>query len=476
MHKKLKLMIQRNMKYMMVIGVAILALPSCSIMRNYVQPNDVSRELFREYSGNDSTNIATLPYDEIFRDSILVQLINEGISNNPELLIAFQRIEQAEAYLGQSRAAFWPSFGFNAGVSHSRFSDAQNSGLGSQATQFQLGVSSSWEIDIWGTLRSVKKANMASLLQTEAAAHAIQTRIVSDIASYYFQLLALDQQIIIAQQTVFNWDSTVITMQALNEAGSVTAAAVVQSEAQRHAAEVLIPDLKQQLYEIENALSILLGRNPGRINRGLIDAQQVIDELKAGVPLQLLANRPDVQVAEYYYRASFHLTNQARASFYPSLTITADGGLSALNIADLIDPKAIAANIAGGLLQPLFNRRQLRTQLEVAKAEEQAAYLNFENSLLIAGAEVSDALFLYHSGLEKISVRTKQIASLQLSVEYTQELLLNGYANYNEVITARQSLLSAELGSVNDHLQLLLAVVSLYRSLGGGWQNPPLEP
>jgi outer membrane protein TolC len=259
-------------------------------------------------------------------------------------------------------------------------------------------------------------------------------------------------------------------MRALKEAARVTEAAVVQSEAQRYAAEVTIPDLKQSIRETENALSILLGRVPSAIQRGNLENQATAAVLQTGVPAQLLANRPDVQQAELNFRYFFELTNVARASFYPSLSITGSAGLSALSPANLFRPGAIAASIGAGLTQPIFNQRLNRTRLAVAKAQQQEALLNFENTLLIAGREVSDAMSLYETAIEKMNIRSSQMSALQTSVQYSQELLRNGFANYTEIITARQSLLQAELGGVNDRLQQLQATVNLYRSLGGGWR------
>ena len=192
--------------------------------------------------------------------------------------------------------------------------------------------------------------------------------------------------------------------------------------------------------------------------------------LQTGVPAQLLANRPDVQEAELNFRYYFELTNVARAYFYPTLSITGSAGLSALSLSNFFDAGAIAASIGAGLTQPIFNRRANKTRLEVAKAQQQEALLGFKNTLLIAGREVSDAISLHETALEKINIRSKQMEALRNSVAYSQELLENGFANYTEIITARQSLLQAELGSVNDRLQQLQAVVDLYRSLGGGWR------
>lgn len=447
-----------------------LVISSCSVLRSYERPKTTETNTFRNQQNADTTTIANLPYTQIFSDTILQNLIQEGLANNLDLQVAYTRIQQTQALYAQSRAAFLPSLDANAGVTKSKLSDAQGFGIRTQQTLFQLGVSSSWEADIWGRLKSSRRANLATLLQTETAARTIQTTIVAAIANNYYLLLALDQQVAITEQTVRNWDATVISMKELKEAARVTEAAVVQSEAQRYAVEVTIPDLKQQILETENLLSILLGRTSAPINRSLLASQQPFADLATGIPAQLLANRPDLQEAEYTYRNTFELTNVARTAFYPSLSLTGSAGFSSLSLENLINPAALAASIGAGLTQPIFNHHRNKTNLEVATAQQQAALLNFRNAYLVAGQEVSNALSLHEKAVQKMTVRTNQINALQLSVEYTEELLSNGFANYNEVITARQSLLTAELGSVNDKLQQLQATVNLYRSLGGGWQ------
>jgi outer membrane protein, multidrug efflux system len=451
-----------------IFVVAILG-ASCKVTNVYKQPVINTDSLFRDVSTTDTTTIADLHWNDFFRDTILKTLIAEGINNNPNLQIAFTRIQQSQAYYLQSRAAFLPTLNANVGVTTSTFSKTQANGL-PNATQYQLGISSSWETDIWGKLSSSKRANLANLLQTQSAARAIQTNLVASIANYYYSLLALDQQLAITQQTVNNWDTTVQTMQALKEAAVVTEAAVVQSEAQRYAAEVTIPDLQQNIKENENALSILLGHAPSRIIRGTIDNQPIIPLLETGVPAQLLSNRPDVMEAEQNFRYYFELTNVARSYFYPSLVITGSAGVNALSVSNLFRPGALAASIGAGLAEPIFNQRANKTRLEVAKSQQQGALLNFQNVLLNAGLEVSNAMSLYQKAIDKISIRANQMTALQKSVEYTQELLQNGFANYTEIITARQSLLQAQLGSVNDRLQQLQASVNLYTSLGGGWK------
>lgn len=448
--------------------VGIIFLSSCGITKQYTTPDLNIDSLYRGVNQPDTNSIAHLLWDEIYSDPLLQQLIQTGLDNNPDLEIAYLNIQKAQSYFNQSKAAFLPSLSFTTGVDQSRLPEAQRFSGGSNIAQYSIGASSTWEADIWGQLKSSKRAELTNLLATTEAARAVKTRLIATIASYYYQLLAMDEQLEITKKTVENWDKTVITMQALKEAATVTEAAVVQSEAQRYAAEVTIPDLEQAIREMENALSVLLGRQPEEIKRSEISDQVLPGSLNTGIPAQLLANRPDVFQAELLFRQHFELANVARTYFYPSISISGSAGFNSQNTANLFDPVSFLASIGAGLTQPIFNKRLNKTRLEVALLEQETALVNFKATLLEAGREVSDALALYETSNHKISVRLKQIDALEKAVDYSQELLENGFANYTEVITARQSLLQAELSSVNDRLERLISVVNLYRSLGGG--------
>jgi len=466
----MRIMTKRVLRYILFATFLGVFISSCRVTQPYQVPEISTEGLFRDGTSSDTNSIANLPWQSVFQDETLQELITRGLSHNPDLLSAYIRIQQAEAYYNQSRAAFLPDLSLSAGVTESKVPQSQRFDGNSARTLYNVGLSTVWEADIWGRLSSSKRAEFANLLQTEAAARAIQTRLISTIATYYYSLMAMDQQLQITEKTIRNWDTTVVTMRALKEAATVTEAAVVQSEAQRYAAEVTIPDLNQAIRETENALSILIGSAPGEISRGELFDKLNLVSVETGVPSQLLANRPDVMQAELNFRSQFELTNVARAAFYPSLAITASGGYNSLDINSLFDPASLIASIGGSLTQPIFNRRANKTRLEVAVARQREALLNFQNTLLTAGKEVSDALSLYETARQKTTVRAKQTDALRKSVAYSQELLENGFANYTEVITARQSLLQAELASIDDRLQQLRATIDLYRSLGGGWK------
>lgn len=457
------------------IGIGLLSLSAC-VTQKYERPAELKTEgLYRDVASADTANIADLPTSTLFTDPQLQALIKEGIANNLDLKKALERMKSAEANLQLSKTAFLPSLNLDLSVADNKVSKAaQNfpSGLNinTETQLYKAQLSTAWEIDVWGKLGSAKRSAVAAYLQTEAAKRAVQTQLISNIANSYYTLLALDKQLKITEQTLSARIKNVEAIKALKEAGIVNGAAVVQSEANRYAAEVSIPDIKRSIRETENALNVLLARASGPIARGSLDGQQVYGSLQTGLPTQLLKNRPDVQQAELAFRVAFENTNLAKTYFYPQLTLTANGGLSSLKLKDFFD-QSVFYSIVGGLTQPIFNKGMNKARLTSAKAAQQESFYTFQQSVLTAGAEVSNALYAYQTALEKTSSRAKQIASLTKAVDYTKELLKYSSAtNYTDVLTSEQSLLAAQLSGANDQLQQLQAVVNLYRALGGGWK------
>lgn len=452
----------------------LLFLSAC-VTQNYTSPAVQTSNLYRDQSTADTTTIANLPWQSLFADADLQALITTGLSQNLDLKQAIERIKIAEATLQQSRAAFLPSLQADVSVTDNKQSQAAlnfpagiNINLETQTYRAQL--STSWEADIWGKLSSAKRSALASLLQSDAAKRAVQTQLIANIANAYYNLLALDKQLAITLETIKSRTANVKAMKALKDAARVTGAAVVQSEANLYAAQVTVPDLKRSIRETENALSVLLAVEPNSIKRSTLDAQQAYADLQTGVSAQLLQNRPDVQAAEFNFRAAFENTNVAKTYFYPALTLTASGGLSSLQVKDFFD-HSIFYNLVGGLTQPIFARGQNKARLKTAQAQQQVAFYAFQQALLTSGQEVSNALYAYQTAAEKEEVRAKQIASLTKAVDFTQELLrFSSATNYTDVLTSEQSLLAAQLSGVSDRLQKLQAVVNLYRALGGGWK------
>jgi multidrug efflux system outer membrane protein len=468
-------MTRTYIKYTLISLLFLTAVCSCRVTKPYQQPDAGHLLLYRDQNGSDSITIASMHWEQLFTDTALQGLIREGLAGNLNLKTAVQKIAEAQAALIQAKGAMIPSLSGNVNAAHSKQSAAAldypaGFDISTVTTTYQLGLSSSWEADVWGQLKSAKKAAFANLLQSDAAKRAVQTQLIADIANNYYTLLAYDKQLEITRRTVDSRVKEIETMKALKQADVVNGAAVVQSEANSYEAQVAIPDLKRSIRETENALDLLLGRPPGPISRGKLDQQQPITDLQTGIPAQLLQNRPDVQQAEFALRAAFENTNAARTYFYPQFTITASGGFSNLTLKDFFI-SSVFYNIAAGLTQPIFNQGINKARLKTTQAQQMEALNNFRQSLLVAGSEVSNALFAYQTGVEKDTSRTKEITSLTKAVDYTQQLLRYSSAtNYTDVLTSEQALLAAQLNAVGDKLQQLQAIVNLYRALGGGWR------
>jgi NodT family efflux transporter outer membrane factor (OMF) lipoprotein len=464
----------RMYKYAVVFIVSAMTLQSCFVAKTYERPEvEETKNLFRtDGLPTDSLSMGSVSWKELFTDPFLNQYIDEGLQNNIDIRIALQQLLSAEAYVKQGKAANFPSLNGKGSVTHQELS--KNSQFGSffngSIDQFEITGNLAWEADIWGKIRSNKRAFEADYLQTVAAHHAVKSRLVADIASTYYRLLSLDSQLQITKTSIAVRDSSVITIRALKDAGQVTQVAVDQNIAQYNSARAIQVDLETAIFRTENTLSILLGKQPQDYQRSVLDNQNLESDLKLGVPSTLLSNRPDVIAAEYNLVRAFELTNVARSNFYPSLTLTANGGLQSLELDKLFSANSLFATIVGGLTQPIFNQRKIRTQKEVADAQQEQALLEFKRSLLIAGQEVSNALFSYNQETVKFEYRELEVEALRNAESNSNELLKNGYANYLDLLTARQSALNAELNLIATKLQQLLSIVDLYEALGGGWK------
>jgi len=459
---------KNSILYITILLLFIAGITACRVTQPYHEPQGIASDnLYRDMNPKDTATIANIPWQQMFTDTLLQALINEGIANNNDLKVAVARIKSADAGFAQSKAAFFPSLDANIGTTVQKVTSAQ---IG-RSPIFEGYLSSSWQADIWGKLQSSRRAALASLLQSEAYRRAVQTQLIANIATDYYALMAYDAELQVTLKTVENRKQDVETMKVLKASDVVTGAAVVQSEANRYSAEVTIPDIRQNIRETENSISLLIGRSPGSIQRDSLSKEPVMTNLQTGVPSQLLANRPDVQEAEYQLRNAFELVNVARTYFYPALSITAEGGIYNTSVANLFSAGSFFGNIIGGLTQPIFNNGLNKQRLKVAQAQQEEYLASFKQTLLTAGQEVSNALFQYQAAQDKIAIRTQQINYLQKSVEYTKELLkYTASTNYTDVLTSEQSLLASQLSSVSDKLQQLQAVVNLYSSLGGGWK------
>jgi len=469
-------MISKQIKGAVLLGVILsMGFTSCGVLNSnkYKSPEVDASGMFRDENPTDTTTIANIPWREYFSDPVLQALIDEGLTNNYDLRLAYNRIQQAEAGLYIAKSAYFPTVALGAQVTHTQksISNGKERVLGyNGGDQWALGFVVQWEADIWGKLNSKTKAQYANLVSTHAYRNLIQTSLVANIATTYYSLLALDEQLKITLETIELLKESTATMQAMMQAGLLNRAGVKQSEALLYSTQVSVPDLQMQINQLENSLSLLLGRKPGSISRTTIDNQAVPAELQVGIPAQMLAKRPDVLQAEMGFRYAFEMKNVAQRSLYPSLTLGSSSsvGFASNTLSQFFKPTNILANIVGGLTQPIFAGNQLRGQYKIAKAQQEEALLTFEQTVLTASQEVSNIMFTYETSLRKNEDRAKQVDALSLAVGDTQQLLKAGEANYTEVLQAEQSLLQAQLGQVSDKLEQLQASVNLYRALGGG--------
>ena len=456
--------------YIIVVASAILAgsMSSCNIYRKYQRPEMRTEGLYRDVNSDtdtlkgDTTNFGNLPWREVFTDPQLQALIEEGLANNLDLQTAALRVKEYEAQLTSARLAYLPSFNFAPSGTLSSFDKAKPS------QTYQLPVAASWEVDIFGRILNSKRAAKAALLQSEEYRQAVQTQVVAGIANAYYTLLMLDSQLSLSEETLKTWEESVRTTRNLKDAGLARQAAVSQSEAQCRSVEISVNDLRRQVRETENALCLLLGRPAGQSERGMLDEQVLPARLSAGVPVQLLSNRPDVRQAEAALMAAYASTNIARSAFYPNLSLSGTAGWTNNAGVAVVNPGKLILSAVASLTQPIFNAGANRAQLKVAKAQQEEARLAFQKALLSAGNEVSDALYLYKTLQDTKLAREEQIMALEAAVMETETVYKLESGTYLEVLTARQSLLGAQLSQVADACQELQAVVTLYQALGGG--------
>ena len=443
---------------------ACLGLGACSIYKSYERPDmPVVDSLYRQPTASvDTASLATLSWRELFTDPKLQYLIETGLQNNTDLNIARLKVAEAEATLMTSRLAYLPSISFEP-------SGTLRHAEGSATTKsYDIAASAGWEIDIFGKLTNAKRGAKAALEQSEAYRQAVQTQLIATIANSYYSLLMLDAQLDISERTAVNWSENVRAMKALKAAGDATELAVSQSEASKLSVDASVASLRQQIDQMENTLTALLGIAPQKIERTTIAEQEFPNELSAGVPLQLLQRRPDVRQSEAALAQAFYATNAARSAFYPSITLSGSAGWTNAAGAAITNPGQWLFTAVGSLVQPLFNRGRNIANLRIAKAQQEEALLSFRQSLLDAGTDVNNALIQWQTARRRQILDEQQIKSLESAVRSSELLMQHSSQNYLEVLTARQTLLQAELTAVSDRFDEIQGVINLYHALGGG--------
>lgn len=453
------------MKKVIFMVICAAAFSSCSIYRNYERPEDMPVDsLFRvdDTYVADSVSLGDLSWEELFTDPKLQDLIRLGLENNTDMQVAYLRVEQSKAQLTASKLSFLPSLNFTPSGTVSSIDGAK------AVKTYELPVQASWEIDLFGNLRNAKKNTQAVLLQNEAYAQAVRSELVASIANLYYSLLMLDEQVRISSVTLDTWKDQVRTIEARYKVGEENENAVTQARAGLYDVEVTYNTLLQQQREVENSLCTMLGMTSHTIDRTSLDMQSMPENVSTGVPLRLLSQRPDVVQAEMALAAAYYSTNQARSAFYPNLTLSGSAGWTNSLGQVVTNPGGWILSAVASLAQPIFNRGKLISNLKVSKAEEEIARLNYKQALLDAGQEVNDALFAIEIAAKNLDSHQKQCEELKRSLQVSEALYKTGNATYLELITARQSLLGAELNLVSDRFTRLQSVINLYNALGGG--------
>ncbi|WP_297177200.1 efflux transporter outer membrane subunit [uncultured Porphyromonas sp.] len=455
-----------KLKHSLPLLALVLTLSGCGLYRKYQRPT-IQTSVYRgdqiDTLSRDTTSFGQTPWRSLFTDVHLQALIEKALQQNVDLLTAHLSTQQAEAQLRSARLSFLPSLSLAPSISANK-----TEGLPASYS-YTLPVQASWQIDLFGSLLNASRSTQVQLLRAQAYQQLVRSRVITNVANSYYTLLMLDRQLQLSRSAAELATHTLEVMKAQKEVGRAMESSVQSAQANLHAVEASIPEIKRQITTTENALALLLGESPRSYPRSSLQAQQLPSSFALGVPVQLLSARPDVRVAELALASCYYQTNSARAAFYPSLNISGSAGWTGALGEAVSNPMKFIASALGSLAQPLFAHGKLVAGLRVAQAEEEKARLAFQQSLYNAGAEVSNALALYQASEAKVKAETLQVESLEKNVEIVEMLFKTGKASsYLEVITAQQSLLQAQLSLVQDSFSRMQAVVNLYNALGGG--------
>lgn len=478
---------KRKHTYPFVALVFLLSVSSCRIVHTPQKTQAVQLPV-SFLSSTDSTTIGSLPRQTLFADQNLVQLVDLALAQNPDLQMALQRIEIAQANYQISRGALLPSVNAVAAVGVDRYGRYTLNGVGNYdtnlseniagqsripnpTTDYFLGLRSSWELDIWGKLRNRRRAAYTRLLATQEGRNLVVTALTGEVARLYYTLLALDAELDIIRENEALQQRAVELVNVQKAAGRVTELAVQQFTAQLLNTRSLEGRVRQEIVEAENQLNALLGRYPQAIARGQsIEDQKIPSMVRAGLPAQLVRRRPDIRQAERELEAANVDIAVAQAEFLPSLTLTPYVGLNAFRLSSLLNPFSIAAGVLGGLATPIFNRRLLKGNYTVSVARSREAYYGYQKAILTGVSEVVSNLRGLDNYQSVADIQRQEVTVLRQAATTSNELFVNGYATYLEVITAQRNVLDAELALVATKQSQFLSLVGLYRALGGGWQ------
>lgn len=472
----------------LIIAAVFLLIQGCMPAKTLADPKPVT--IPENYTvKSDSSTIATIPWRQFFKDRALVGLIDTALRNNLNLQNTLHRISVARANLLQAKGLSLPSVEGFVSAAADKYGKYTMTGVGnfdtnlspnvnddqkvttSPTQDYFLGIKTTWEIDIWGKLKARKTEAANRLLATEMGRQWVVTQLVAEVAGQYYELLALDKKLEIIKRNIRLQEQGVEIVKAQMEGGRATSLAVQQFNAQLLQTKGLQLETELEMIKLENQLNLLLGKFPGQIPRGdSINRQPVPAMVQAGIPSQLLMQRPDIREAELLLEASKANTTAVRKAFLPSLVLTPYLAFSAFKLPLLFADGSLTYGLLGGLTQPIFNRNQLKSNFNIATAEQQIAFNNYQQNILQAFQEVMNSLQSIEQYRKIVTVNQTEVQMLSDAVVTSNDLYKSGYASYLEVITAQKGVLDAELNKTLSQKEMQLSLLNLYRSLGGGWQ------
>lgn len=458
--------------HILSLALASTLFSSCGLYSKYEAQNSVPDNLYGELDTTgiaanviaDTTSFGEQNWKDVFKDGQLQSLIEKVLNQSSDMLQAHLSVTQAESALKMKKLAYVPGFYFTPSGTLSKILDDKYD----LTKTFELPITASWEIEIFGKMTNQKRQAQAAYAQSQEAEVAIKTQLISATANMYYNLLMLDKQLEILQQTEESWKNSVEVIRSMKSAGMSNEAAVAQMEAVYYSIGASELDVKASILSIENSLCSLMHETPHHITRGTLDNQKLPEQFSMGVPLKMLQNRTDVRLAELSLEQSFYATNEARANFYPTLTISGSFGWTNAAGSLILDPAKFVAAAVASLTQPLFSHGQISGNYKITKAKQEQAKLKFEQTLIEAGTEVDNALTSYRTAMQKQVYLDKQVDALTRAVESTELLMRHGTTTYLDVLTAKQSLLSAQMTQISNKVAELQAIITLYTALGGG--------
>jgi len=458
-----------NHKSIFTLALATFLMSSCTLYKNYERPADIITDgIYGDMQTAGDNSLGDLGWRDLFTDPTLQALIERGLKQNSNMKNAELRIKEADYALQCAKLAYIPSLYFNPSGTLSKVWDPYDRRDYPTSKTYSLPISLSWQIGSIGSLRNSKKKAEVTRQQLRNAKQAIQAQLVAGIASMYYNLAMLDEQLALTKQTEQNWGKYLQMQKQLMDAGQGNMAAVASIEATYYSISTSVISIEDNIHAITNALATLIGETSGHIERSSLASFRAPAVCTTGMPITILDRRPDVRDAEYKLAAAFYDKNIALSGFFPQLTISAGGQFTNSAGAAVINPGVLVGNAVASLAQPLFANGRIRAQYKVSKAELEAATNDFQQAIIAAGNEVNAAMDDIHAARNKQGLIDKQVEALTRALDATEKLYANSGTNYLNVITAQNSLLSAQMSQISNRMDIISGTIDLYQALGGG--------